>query len=128
MTSARSLNAYKKQEELKRIERENLKIAQKIFSMKPSIRATDHLKSFEYHQSISLGMRRIKKTKLEASELPPILDVERNKSNLDSYAPLTERGGEKTDEELLPSVKKAQAAPLTLPKRYASTKPTRNGA
>lgn len=64
--------------------------------MKPNIRATEHLKSFDYHQQISLGMRRIKKTKVNDNGLlPPILDVEnKNRSNLSSYAPLTERGKE----------------------------------
>lgn len=100
--------------------------------MKPNIRATDHLKSFDYHQNISMGMRRIKKTKIEATELPPILDLDKNKeSKLSSYAPLTERGGQdlQVEDQLLPSVvKKEQPAALTLPKRYASTKPQRAGA
>ena len=51
--SARSLHLFKKKEETRRIERENLKIAQKIFSMKPSIRAKDQANSYAYYHSIS---------------------------------------------------------------------------
>lgn len=62
---------------MKRIERENLKIAQKIFAMKPSIRAIDQLKDFDTHRSISKGMRKITKQRINLEDagvtlLPPI--------------------------------------------------------
>lgn len=66
LTSAKSLYMNKRREEMKRIERENLKIAQKIFAMKPSIRAVDQLRDFDNHKSISKGMRKITKVKLNA--------------------------------------------------------------
>ena len=108
VTSSKSLHVFKKREEMKRIERENLKIAQKIFAMKPSIRAVDHLKDYDYYKSISKGMRKILKTRVTdvnaVGLLPPIKGAAEMQedgvsdarkftlnSGMSSYAPLTER-------------------------------------
>ena len=72
-----SLNNHAKMKELRRIEQENAKIATKILSIKPSLRAIELQRDFEVHQSISEGLRRIKKKKIPMYEgkqgtLPPI--------------------------------------------------------
>lgn len=48
--SKKTLHLFKRKEEQKRIERENLKIAQKIFQMKPSIRQFDLEMDFQKHR------------------------------------------------------------------------------
>jgi len=44
---------------MKRIERENFKIAQKIFSMKPSFRVTELENEYTYHKRMVANMKKI---------------------------------------------------------------------
>ena len=55
--SNRSLNTAKKREDLRRIEQENLKLARKIFEIRPSICASEQVKDWKYQKSISDGLR-----------------------------------------------------------------------
>lgn len=70
MQSAKTLHIQRRKEELKRIERENLKIAQKIFAMKPSFRVSDLETDFKYQRKLMNGMRRITTQKKRI----PVLD------------------------------------------------------
>ena len=46
--SNRSLNTAKKKEDLRKIEQENLKLARKIFEIRPSICASEQVKDWKY--------------------------------------------------------------------------------
>ena len=66
-----------KKEELRRIERENMKIARKIIEMKPGFKVDEMLNEWNQTKSISLGLRRIKKKKIPITDgkmglLPPL--------------------------------------------------------
>ena len=107
--SARSLHLFKKKEETRRIERENLKIAQKIFSMKPSIRAKDQQDSYAYYHSISQRMRQIPTTRIHKginsveSLLPPIKDATPNEEMMTTKE---NEGGEALEGAELPPIEK----------------------
>ena len=47
-SSTRSLNTGRKKEDLRRIEQENLKLAKKIFEIRPSICASEQVKDWKY--------------------------------------------------------------------------------
>lgn len=75
VTTTKSLNNHIKIQELRRIERENKKIADKIISIQPTMRSEDLEIDFMAHKSISEGLRRIKKRRIpmfEGLTLPPI--------------------------------------------------------
>ena len=77
MGSTKSLHIARRKEELKRIERENLKIAQKIFAMKPSFRVSEMEHDYTHRRKLLNGMRRIQKKRIpildgRGGHLPPI--------------------------------------------------------
>ena len=63
---------------MERIERENLKIASRIFDLKPSVQITEMEHDFQLHKRYSEGMRKIVKRKSvprhggKQGHLPPI--------------------------------------------------------
>ena len=74
----RSLNAYKKECD-RRIENENLKLARKIFEIRPSIRASNLEREWRASKTIEKRLRQIKVKRLNANTdlvLPPIKDAE----------------------------------------------------
>jgi hypothetical protein len=76
--SMRSLNAYKKECD-RRIENENLKLARKIFEIRPSIRASNLEREWRASKTIEKRLRQIKVKRLNANTdlvLPPIKDAE----------------------------------------------------
>lgn len=87
-----------------------MKIAQKIFSMKPSISAKDQANSFAYYHSISQRMRQIPTTRINKgissveSLLPPIKDATANEEMMTTKE---NEGGEAYAEEL-PPIQKSQ--------------------
>jgi hypothetical protein len=130
MTSTKSLHMMKRREEMKRIERENLKIAQKIFAMKPSIRAVDQLKDFDTHRSISKGMRKITKQRIDAGVtlLPPIkgagdanlhndMTSEQRKFTLNSGLSLYQGQGPLTERKQTENTSTSEVSGLTRPMR-----------
>ena len=77
MQSAKTLHIARRKEELRRIEIENLKIAQKIFSIKPSFRVSDLDRDYTDRKKLLKGMRRIHKKRIpildgRGGALPPI--------------------------------------------------------
>lgn len=55
--SARSLNMFRKREEDRRIEQENLKLAKKIYEIRPSITAKEQIKDWKYSKNCSERLR-----------------------------------------------------------------------
>lgn len=55
--STRSLHGFSKQKETSRIEQENLKLAKKIFEIRPSIVAADQVREWKYSKAIEKNLR-----------------------------------------------------------------------
>ena len=64
MASIKSMHVGSRKKELQRIEKENYKIAQKIFSIQPSVNAHELESQFKDHKSLSEGLRKIKRRKI----------------------------------------------------------------
>ena len=73
----KSLHFNQRKQELERIERENQKIAKKIFCLKSDLNKETFRKDFSKHESIKNNLARIKKKRIpvyagRAGALPPI--------------------------------------------------------
>jgi hypothetical protein len=75
---SKSLHFNARKLENERIERENLKIASRIFDLKPSVQITEMEHDFQLHKRYSEGMRKLVKRKSvpkhggKQGHLPPI--------------------------------------------------------
>ena len=77
---AKSLHFNQRKAELERIERENQKIAKKIFCLKSDLNKDGFRRDFNKHEAIKNNLQRIKKKRMPAyagrpGALPPIEDV-----------------------------------------------------
>jgi hypothetical protein len=63
-SSSKSLNMHYKIQELRRIEHENVKIAKKIISIQPSLKAIELEHQYVQHKTLSEGLRKIKKKRI----------------------------------------------------------------
>ena len=74
---AKSLHFNSRKAELERIERENQKIAKKIFCLKSDLNKDSFAKDFNRHEAIKNNLARIKKKRMPAyagkvGSLPPL--------------------------------------------------------
>eukprot|EP00347_Sterkiella_histriomuscorum_P022256 403331127 len=87
---AKSLHLSKRKLELERIERENLKIAQKIYELKPHLQVQDLEQEFVNHKRYSQSIRRLTKKRLPVNQqgkhghLPPIGSSQSQGNTLDN--------------------------------------------
>lgn len=82
---AKSLHFNQRKAELERIERENQKIAKKIFCLKSDLNKNTFRKDFNRHEAIKNNLARIKKRNVpnyagRQGALPPLDDVRRQGS------------------------------------------------
>ena len=82
---AKSLHFNQRKAELERIERENQKIAKKIFCLKSDLNKDAFRKDFSKHEAIKNNLARIRKKKMPVyagrpGVLPPIEDIARQGS------------------------------------------------
>lgn len=72
MASIKSMHVGSRKKELQRIEKENFKIAQKIFAIKPHHSARQDMMEYQKTRHVSQNLQKIKRKNYDGLVLPPI--------------------------------------------------------
>ena len=109
---AKSLHFNQRKAELERIERENQKIAKKIFTLKSDLNKNTFQKDFNRHEAIKNNLARMKKKRMpfyagRQGALPPIESDERQGSAPTAHEPAGMYSVSKSDSDYATAVQMA---------------------